>query len=100
MSDAWRPLLFADEDQQAKQSRDRVTPAKRSEEAMHKVHTKRLDDDSPVHSFRALLKHLGNIVRNTCRCPDAGPDVPTFYQTTTPNAKQQQALDLLRTISV
>jgi len=100
MIEAWRPLLFADQDQQAKASRDPVAPAKRSQEALHKVHTKRLDDGSPVHSFRTLLKHLGNIVRNTCRCPDAAPEAPTFYKTTTPNPKQQQALDLLRTISV
>jgi len=100
MSEAWRPLLFADEDQQAKASRHPVDPAKRSEAAMQKVHTKCLDDGSPVHSFRTLLKHLGNIVRNTCRCPHAGPEAPTFYKTTTPNAKQRQAFDLLRTISV
>jgi transposase len=100
MIQAWRPLLFADQDQHAKTSRDPVAPAKRSQAAIHKVHTKRLDDGSPVHSFRTLLKHLGNIVRNTCRCPDAGPQAPTFYKTTTPNLKQQQALDLLRTISV
>ena len=100
MSEAWRPLLFADEDQQAKASRHPVDPAKRSEAAMQKVHTKRLDDGSPVHSFRTLLKHLGNIVRNTCRCPEAGPEAPTFYKTTIPNAKQRQAFDLLRTISV
>ena len=100
MSEAWRPLLFADQDQQTKASRDPVAPAKRSQAAMQKVHAKRLDDGSTVHSFRTLLKHLGNIVRNTCRCPDAGPQGPTFYKTTTPNTKQQQALDLLRTISV
>jgi len=100
MLEAWRPLLFADEDQQAKASRDPVAPAKRSEAALHKVHTRRLEDDSPAHSFRTLLQHLGKIVRNTCRCPDAGPDAPTFYKTTTPNAKQQQALDLIRTLSV
>ena len=100
MSEAWRPLLFADQDQQTKASRDPVAPAQRSEAAMQKVHARRLDDGSPVHSFRTLLKHLGNIVRNTCRCPDAGPQGPTFYKTTTPNTKQQQALDLLRTISV
>ena len=100
MSEAWRPLLFADQDQQAKASRDPVAPAKRSRAAMQKVHAKRLDDGSTVHSFRSLLKHLGNIVRNTCRCPDGGPQAPTFYKTTTPNPKQQQALDLLRTISV
>jgi hypothetical protein len=100
MIEAWRPLLFADEDQQAKTSRHPVAPAKRSEATMRKVHTKRLDDGSPVHSFRTLLKHLGNIVRNTCRTPNAGPDASTFHKTTTPNAKQQKALDLLRTISV
>ena len=100
MIEAWRPLLFADEDQRAKASRDPVAPAERSEAAMRKVHTKRLDDGSPVHSFRTLLDHLGGIVRNTCRCPNAGPDAPTFHKTTTPNAKQQQALDLLRTICV
>ena len=100
MSEAWRPLLFADQDQQTKASRDPVAPAQRSEAAMQKVHARRLDDGSPVHSFRTLLKHLGNIVRNTCRCPDAGPQAPIFYKTTTPNTKQQHALDLLRTISV
>jgi len=99
MIEAWRPLLFADEDQQAKASRDPVAPAKRSEAALHKVHTRRLEDGSPAHSFRTLLKHLGKIVRNTCRLPSAGPEAPTFYKTTTLNPQQQQALDLIRTIS-
>jgi len=88
MIEAWRPLLFADEDQHAKASRDPVAPAKR------------LDDGSPVHSFRTLLEHLGQIVRNTCRCPNDGPDAPTFHKTTTPNPKQREALDRLRSIRV
>ncbi|MBU0616861.1 MAG: IS1634 family transposase [Planctomycetes bacterium] len=100
MNEAWRPLLFADPDQHAKTRRDPVAPAQRSEAAMRKVHGKRLDDASPVHSFQTLLKNLAAIVRNTCRCPQAGPEAPTFHKTTTPNAKQQQALDLLQTISV
>lgn len=99
MFEAWRPLLFADEDQEEKASRDPVAPAKRSDEAMDKVHSKRLDDGTPAHSFRTLLDHLGEIVRNTCRTPDAGPDAPTFHKSTTPNDKQQKALDLLHTIS-
>jgi len=99
MIEAWRPLLFADEDQLAKASRDPVAPAKRSDAAMGKVHTKHLDDGSPVHSFRTLLDHLGEIVRNTCRTPNAGLEAPTFHKSTSPNAKQQQALDLLRAIS-
>jgi transposase len=98
MTEAWRPLLFADEDQQAKAARDPVAPAKRSAKALNKVHSKRLDDGSPVQSFRTLIDHLGEIVRNTCRCPAAGPGAPTFHRTTTPNAKQRQALDLLGSI--
>ena len=34
MMEAWRPLLFSDEDQQAKARRDPVAPAKRSEAAL------------------------------------------------------------------
>jgi len=68
MMEAWRPLLYADEEQEAKASRDPVAPAKRSNSAMQKVHTKRLDDGSRVHSFRSLLVHLKAIVRVTCRC--------------------------------
>ena len=99
MIEAWRPMLFADEDQEAKKSRDPVAPAKRSEDALNKAASKILDDGSPVHSFRTLLSHLGDIVRNTCRCPNAGND-ETFYKTTSPNAKQLQALDLLRKITL
>jgi len=98
MMEAWRPLLFADEDQEAKAARDPVAPARRSDAAEHKVHTKRLEDGSTVHSFRTLLAHLGEIVRNTCRTPGLGPDAPTFRVTTSPNPKQQKAIDLLRTI--
>lgn len=99
MIEAWRPLLFADEDQQAKALRDPVAPAKRSKGALKKIGAKRLDDGSPIHSFRTLLGHLSEIVRNTCRCPNADPDA-TFHKTTSPNAKQLQAFDLLRKISL
>ncbi|MFO7658921.1 MAG: hypothetical protein R6W78_17810 [Bacteroidales bacterium] len=34
MMQAWRPLIYADEEQQAKASRDPVAPAKRSASAM------------------------------------------------------------------
>ena len=70
MMEAWRPLLYADEDQEAKVLRDPVAPAKRSDSAMEKIRTKRLDDGSRVYSFRSLLGHLRAIVRATCRCPD------------------------------
>ena len=100
MIEAWRPLLFCDEAQKAKATRDPVAPAKRSKEALRKVHSKTLDDGSEVHSFQTLLKVLSGIVRNICRIPGKAPDAPTFDVLTTPNAKQQQALDLLETIEV
>ncbi len=98
MMEAWRPLLFADEDQESKATRDPVAAAERSQGAMQKVHGKRLDDDSLVHSCRTLLDELSRIVSNVCRCPHLGPDAPTFNKTTAPNPKQQEALRLLQAI--
>lgn len=100
MMEAWRPLLYADEDQKAKDLRDPVAPAKRSDSAMKKVKTKHLDDGSNVYSFHGLLAHLGAIVRATCRCSDGGDSLATFTMITQRNSKQQQAFDLLQTIRV
>ena len=100
MMEAWRPLLFSDEDQQAKARRDPVAPAKRSEAALRKIQTKKLDDGSRASSFRTLLRLLSSIVRNKCRRPEAGPDEPTFDVTTTPDSKQQRVYDLLKGITV
>ena len=100
MLEAWRPLLFADEDQPAKQTRDPVAAAERSEAALRKVHAKILDDGTVVHSFRTLLKQLSGIVRNVCRHRGAGSDEPTFNIVTTPDLKQQQAYELLEAITV
>jgi transposase len=100
MREAWRPLLFADEDQPAKATRDPVAPAARSEAALRKVHAKVLDDGTVVHSFRTLVTELSGIVRNVCRRQGAGPDEPTFEILTTPNPKQQRAYDLLERITV
>lgn len=95
MREAWRELMFADEDQQAKRTRDPVAPAQRSEAAQRKAQTHTLGDGTNTHSFSTLLAELGTIVRNTCRIPQA-QDAPTFQVTTTANAKQQQALQLIR----
>jgi hypothetical protein len=100
MIEAWRPLLFADEDQAAQAARDPVAPAQRSAAALRKVHARTLDDGTRAHSFRTLLTLLSGIVRNTCRLPDASADAPTFQLVTTATVKQQQALDFLDTISV
>lgn len=100
MIEAWRPLLFADEDQQAKTKRDPVVPAKRSEKALNKAATKRIEDDTVAHSFQTLMAELEGIVRNGCRRPGADPKEQTFQVTTIPNPKQARALALLDTIQV
>jgi len=98
MREAWRELMFADLDTQAKAARDPVAPARRSKAALAKVARHTLDDGTPAHSFSTLLAELATIVRNTCRTPNAAPDTPTFEVITTPNAKQQRALDLVEHI--
>ena len=100
MIEAWRPMLFCDEDQEAKKTRDPVAPAKRSPAALGKVHSKVLDDGSPVHSFQTLLKDLSTIVRNVCRRPGASSNEPSFDVVTTPSPTQQHAYDLLKSIQL
>ncbi len=100
MLEAWRPLLFADEEIEAKATRDPVAPAQRSEGALKKAQTKRLEDGSRVLSFKGLMKHLSTIVRNRCRRLGAHSSEKTFDLDTRPDAKQSRAYELLRTITV
>ncbi len=100
MREAWRPLLFADEDQQAKRTRNPVAPAKRSRAAARKASTHILDKGETAHSFATLNTELSNVVRNTCRTPSSKPDTPTFKVVTTPNPTQQRARDLLQQMTV
>ena len=100
MREAWRELMFADEDQEAKQKRDPVAPAVRSAAAQRKAHTRILADGSPAHSFRTLIEDLATIVRNTCRVPGEQTSSGDFTIDTTPTDKQQRALELLETIKM
>jgi len=100
MKEAWRGLLFSDEEQEQKKNRDPVAPATRSDEAMKKVHGKRLEDGTAAHSFRTLLASLSTIVRNTCRRQGAGPQEASFAMMTRANAEQKRALALIDAIAV
>lgn len=100
MREAWRELMFADEDQAAKLTRDPVAPAKRSDAAMQKVSSRTLEDGSPTHSFQTLMKDLETIVCNTCRTPNSSPDSPSFEVTTMPSDKQRRALELIGRIKM
>jgi len=100
MREAWRELMFADEDLQRKTRRDPVAAAQRSKAALEKVTTHTLSDGAQAHSFRTLLQELSTIVRNICQ-PSAGVTAAaTFQMTTIPNQTQQRALQLLQSITV
>lgn len=98
MREAWRELMFADEDRDAKRSRDPVLPARRSEAARDKIAARRRPDGIDLHCFATLLDELATIVRNTCRVP-GDATAATFDILTTPNALQRRALELIDNVS-
>ena len=100
MLEALRPLLFADEDQEAKKTRDPVDPAKRSKKALEKAATKTIDDGTSAHSFKTLLHHMSTITRDLCVQKIDGAADNTFSVDTKPNDKQSRVFELLAQISV
>lgn len=100
MRQAWKELMFTDEDQAAKQVRDPVAPAQRSKDALKKAQTRTLEDGSPTHSFQTLMASLQTVVRNTCRSKNNSDNAPTFQVTTTPDEKQRRALELINQIKM
>jgi transposase len=90
MERAWAPLLFRDEDQPM--ATDVVAPARRSASALAKARTRRLDEDTPIHSFRSLLAQLATLTKNTVRVPSS---TATFDKLALPTPLQTRALQLL-----
>jgi transposase len=95
MREAWRPLMFSDEDQAAKETRDPVAPARRSKAALAKIAARRTGDGHLVHDFRSLLNSLSTIVVSTHVIDHQESPANTFDITTTPDDHQRQALALL-----
>ncbi len=100
MLEALRPLLFSDEDQESKKTRDPVKPATRSASALEKIQTKKIDDESEAHSFQTLIKHMSTIVKNICTRKNANKGEPTIEIESTPNEKQQRVFELLKQMTL
>ena len=98
--EAWRPLLFADEDQIAKATRDPVAPAQRSVAALEKVHSHLRTDGEPAHSLRTLIAELATLVRDTCRTPGEVEHPEIFDILTTPTPLERRAFELLDQITM
>ena len=95
LREAWKPLLFADEElSYDRQHRDPVAPADPSESAKRKKRTQQNDQGRTVHDFRSLLTHLSTRCSNLCEIDT--PDGPmTFEQLTVADDLQAEALRLL-----
>jgi hypothetical protein len=89
------PLLFDDDDPEAKQAQRSsvVAPAERSPKALKKAQTKKTDDGWPVQSFSDMLGCLATICKDHIR-PKVPGGVP-FDMVTTPSPLQTRAFELL-----
>ena len=92
LREAWRPLLFDDEEGGHHLDDSPVRPAVRSPGALRKAATQPRPNGQPVHSFRTLLAELGTVVRNVARVP-AIPQLPPFALVTTPSPLQREAFE-------
>jgi len=88
-------MLFTDDDAEAAQAArtSPVAPARRSEKALKKTHTKRTEEGQPVHSFKSLLADLATICLNKIEPTEHG--LPPFNVITTPTPIQRRAFKLL-----
>jgi len=92
MKRALAPVLFADADPAAARAErvSIVAPAVRSPAALRKVAHRHMEDGTPLHSFRTILRDLATLTRNSVRLGEA-----RFQQLTTPTAAQHRVFALL-----
>jgi Transposase DDE domain len=87
---AWKPLLFDDEQPPAQP--DPVAKARRSPQAEQKARSKRTAAGERCHSLPTLLSELATRTRNTIRLQHSSA---SFDQLTEPTETQARALDLI-----
>lgn len=100
MREAWRPLLFADEELgEGARRRDPVAAAEPSASAKRKKAERRAADGTPLHSFRTLLEDLQQVTRNVCWAQGPAGTQPAEFELDTPlRAEHARALKLLKEI--
>ena len=96
MQEAWRSLLYCDEELWTQRRADPVARAPRSSSAKRKDKQHRTEQGWPAHSFQTLLEDLGGIVRNVCRRKGAAGGEPDFEIVTQASELQSRALELIR----
>ena len=94
MREAWRPLLFADEELgERTPTRDPVAAAS----ANRNKATRRAAVGTPLHSFRTLLEDLASVTRNVCCAKGQRGTRPTEFELDTQlRAEHAHALEFLK----
>ncbi len=102
MREAWRPLLFADDELvEQRRTHDPVAPAQPSDSAKLQKATRQAADGTPLHSFRTLLQSLADVTRNVCRTAgQAGSCASEFELDTHLSEEQERAMELLKGIQI
>jgi transposase len=95
LREAWKPLLFADENKPI--AADPVAKALRSDEAERKASTQRTESGETVHSFTSLVREMALRVRNTIRI---GGTEARFSRDTLPTQLQARAMDLIAQLPI
>jgi hypothetical protein len=90
------PLLFAEEDPEARQGTRNtiVSPTKATPVALAKRNQKVTPDGFPVQDFRGVLKSLATQTQQVVQ--PAIAKLPTFRRVTPPTPYQKRAFDLLQ----
>jgi hypothetical protein len=97
---AWAPLLFVDEDLDAKQHRDPVAPALRSDAALAKANLRQAVDGTTTHSFSTLLAALATHSRVTMSRTGDATSVVTYEVNVAPTEIQRRAFELAEAIAL
>jgi hypothetical protein len=99
LREAWKPLLFDDEELAANRAtRDPVKPPEPSESAQTKRKTRQTALGHPAHSFRTLLQHLAARSRCTCAVATGGTE-HTYAQLADADPLQADALRLIEGVA-
>jgi hypothetical protein len=100
MKEAWRELIFPEEDVASKVKKNFVDPAQRSEGAPQKAETKINSNGDSATSFQTLLQQLSTVVQVETRLLLKDQNPLVFNLTSNLNSRQAKALELISKIKV
>jgi transposase len=101
LREAWRPILFSDDDTESKNKRNPVAPALRSEEALEKISARKNIDGIEVEAFQNVMKDLATIstVKYWIKLPTSGEKI-ILDKRPKLSPRQAKAIELLEKIEV